>query len=146
MCVAPMSITETSAQPRTDGDQPRTDGDQRRPPGRIKEKVVRAALLTSPEELTNGKLRMVLMRLWRRSWLQCTQSPQRIENCLELVVPRADLELEGEPVRAFLDTGSPVTIVSLEFFVACLGEKETSRAVSSGVEGPRGKDSWSQLH
>ena len=140
MCVAPMSITETSAQPRT-------DGDQRRPPGRIKEKVVRAALLTSPEELTNGKLRMVLMRLWRRSWLQCTQSPQRIENCLELgVIPRADLELEGEPVRAFLDTGSPVTIVSLEFFVACLGEKETSRAVSSGVEGPRGKDSWSQLH
>ena len=40
------------------------------------------------------------------------------ENSLELcVIPKAEVELEGEPVRKLLDTGSPVTIVSLEFLL-----------------------------
>ena len=37
------------------------------------------------------------------------------ENSLELgVVPKTEVELEGELVRGLLDTGSPVTIVSLQ--------------------------------
>ena len=38
-------------------------------------------------------------------------------------VPMAEVVLEGEPVKALLDTGSPVTIVSLEYLLEVLAQK-----------------------
>lgn len=35
----------------------------------------------------------------------------------------AEVEVEGVPVQALLDTGSPVTIVSLEFLIQALLKK-----------------------
>ena len=39
----------------------------------------------------------------------------------------ADVELEGIPIKALLDTGSPVTIVSLEFITEALLKKRPQR-------------------
>ena len=39
-------------------------------------------------------------------------------------VPMAEVELEGEPVQALLDTGSPATIVSLEFLLKASAKKK----------------------
>ena len=65
------------------------------------------------------------------------------ENSLELgVVPKAEVELEGELVRALLDTESPVTIVSLEFLL-----QVWARRGSPQLSGrPRWRGGWSQLH
>ena len=39
-------------------------------------------------------------------------------------VPTAEVMLEGEPVVALLDTGSPVTLVSLEFLLQVLAKRK----------------------
>ena len=41
-------------------------------------------------------------------------------------VPSAQVEFEGEHVKALLDTGSPVTIVSLVFLLKVWAKKRTS--------------------
>ena len=41
-------------------------------------------------------------------------------------VPSALVEFEGEQLKALLDTGSPVTIVSLVFFLKVWAKKHTS--------------------
>lgn len=50
----------------------------------------------------------------------------------------ADIQMEGCPITALLDTGSPVMIVSLDFMVQTLakqkGENETAQAWRARVE------------
>ena len=46
------------------------------------------------------------------------------ESCGTGPVPTAEVMLEGEPVVALLDTGSPVTLVSLEFLLQVLAKRK----------------------
>ena len=45
------------------------------------------------------------------------------------LTPISEVCLEGVPVKAFLDTGSPISITSLEFFLkACVQNRKTNES------------------
>ena len=45
--------------------------------------------------------------------------------------PTSEVNLEGSPAKAFLGSGSPVSIVSLEFFIkACVQNRKTGESLA----------------
>ena len=56
--------------------------------------------------------------------------PENANSCSRLgPTPTSEVNLEGSPAKAFLDSGSPVSIVSLEFFIkACVQNRKTGES------------------
>jgi len=73
--------------------------------------------------------------------LHGVEPPQHaVSSVLLGIVPSSEVCLEGVPVKALLDTGSPISITSLDFFLkVCVQNRKPSE---SPVEWGRGVKQW----
>ena len=94
--------------------------------GREKQNAFRSEVETLREQLRQAELEEALAGVVEEVTLHGISSSGDAKNGVELGPSiTAEVEVEGVPVQALLDTGSPVTIVSLDFLIRALLKKKS---------------------